>query len=60
MIYLISLMSCLQFISEYETLGINISVSLEDVFPDEQIILHHSTLDMTLNPMTPATVQYTP
>ena len=44
----------LEFISEYETLGINIPVSLEDVFPDEQIIFHYSTLDMTLNLVTPA------
>ena len=43
----------LQFISEYETLSINISVSLKDVFSDEQIILHYSTLDMALNPMAP-------
>ena len=54
MIYLISEMSCLQFISEYETVGVTISVSLEDVLPDEQIILHYSALDLTLNLMTPA------
>ena len=54
MIYLISEMSCLQFISEYDTVGVTISVSLEDVFPDEQIILHYSALDTTLNLMTPA------
>ena len=54
MIYLSSEMSCLQFISEYDTVGVTISVSLEDVSPDEQIILYYSALDLTLNLMTPA------
>ena len=45
--------SCLQFVSKYATVLVNISVSLEDIFPDEEIILYNPALDMTLSMMTP-------